>query len=244
MRPHLSRSCSLPLEDRHISISPQKRRPPQVRQTSHTAATQATFNPSRDSTFKSRLDRHGRPFGERLPTQPARGRPLANKIFPSVASQPNPPTSPSRAYNRREPSPQHRRNRQHMGSPTYRQDTRGTSQQWREKLTHNPRTTQEENLPNPTDNIQGAHSEPHSNNKRPPLERNLAVATFPIQHIPRYLQLKRQQRILQSEMEGLMEMTAVGIIEAATQALRGMESSPTMPLDFHNVAVPSPQVAQ
>lgn len=41
-----------------------------------------------------------------------------------------------------------------------------------------------------------------------------------------------------------MEMTAVGIIEAATQALRGMESSPTMPLDFHNVAVPSPQVAQ
>ncbi|WZZ47640.1 hypothetical protein YC2023_043899 [Brassica napus] len=88
-----------------------------------------------------------------------------------------------------------------MGSPTYRQDTRGTSQQWREKLTHNPRTTQEENLPNPTDNIQGAHSEPHSNNKRPPLERNLA-------------------------------------------ALRGMESSPTMPLDFHNVAVPSPQVAQ
>ncbi|CAN6919366.1 unnamed protein product [Brassica oleracea] len=46
-------------------------------------ATRATRRQS-PSAFSSRVDRHGKPFGERLPLPPTRGRPISNKIIPRL----------------------------------------------------------------------------------------------------------------------------------------------------------------
>ncbi|KAH0899108.1 hypothetical protein HID58_048676, partial [Brassica napus] len=46
-------------------------------------ATRATRRQS-PPAFSSRVDRHGKPFGERLPLPPTRGRPISNKIIPRL----------------------------------------------------------------------------------------------------------------------------------------------------------------
>ena len=41
----------------------------------------------RDSSFRERVDRHGRPFGERVPIKLIQTKPLRNKITPEYSSQ-------------------------------------------------------------------------------------------------------------------------------------------------------------
>ncbi|KAH0939236.1 hypothetical protein HID58_006697, partial [Brassica napus] len=44
----------------------------------------SAHSPRQDSAFQHRVDRHGRPFGNRIPLPPARGQPLNNKIVPQA----------------------------------------------------------------------------------------------------------------------------------------------------------------
>ena len=90
----------------------------------------------KDSTFRSRLDRYGRPSGERPPQPTLRGKPLSNKITPAAR-----PSDRARAHYRRSREDNNRRSREppHRAPNNYvtsraRTDTHHTTpqQQWRE----------------------------------------------------------------------------------------------------------------
>ncbi|RID68385.1 hypothetical protein BRARA_C00544, partial [Brassica rapa] len=112
--------------------------------------------------FSKRLDRHGRPFGERVALPPARGRPISNKIVPRTEDTNHfeRPTSNQRPLRER-----HQENQGPARNTTRRSDT----PVWREKI---PPTNihLEENM----EYLRAA-----SPIERPPLERNLALCDFP-----------------------------------------------------------------
>lgn len=87
MLTHLSRSCPLnnvPMRLSTASDTAPKDSALKPPVDSHPRGTEYNTAPSQDPSFSQRVDRHGRPFGERVPLQATRGRPLANKIIPNI----------------------------------------------------------------------------------------------------------------------------------------------------------------
>lgn len=141
--------------------------------------THAQPTREKQKNFSQRLDRHGRPFGER-PPQANRGAPLRNKLtprnelVPPARNSENPPrskhysSSPLQSFSHRQ-----RRTPPHNDrSPPARRPMQ--QQQWREKqkITLRAQPANERGgsplrLPSAT----SAHI--------PPLERNLAISDFP-----------------------------------------------------------------
>ncbi|KAJ4885501.1 hypothetical protein Rs2_35594 [Raphanus sativus] len=246
MLTHLSRAC--PLADPRPTVA---QRPYSASEHyESTARRDSSINrprsqvptPAPDTSFKARIDRHGRPFGERLPPPVSRGQPLANKIVPAEA-----PTS-------RAPPPI----QQHSGlSPLYSRDRHqktscgeGTNhrhnQQWGAKSPQqraqgrSPSSSRHHNSPTPPAMIQG-----------PPLGRNLDLCDFPspTNTIPsreavlnelreasyQYINCgdlvesaARRQRVLQIEHDGSVDEAADNIIAAAIRA--NVEASPNLRL--------------
>ena len=212
--------------------------------------------PPREENFSQRVDRYGRPFGERIkPAQP-RSQPLCNKLTPlaqDVSPQGEVPNRDSYAPSRPQSQLAHTdygsrdAPLRHQARRSPRSPRPSQQLQWREKRKQPLHSTPDRSkglvtLLTPTDN---------NFRLRPPLERNLATSDFPaLPTIPTTEEVlnelreviiqyascadpveraARQQRILQSETEGLMEKTAPSIIEAATvnyhNVLRGSSST-------------------
>lgn len=200
----------------------------------------ATAN-HRDSSFSQRLDRHGRPFGERIALPHEHVRPLRNKITPPpVTSQEQPVYGEYQEQNIRQ---QDQTNRPRKTLPT---GAASYQQVWREKK-DSPRKEQPRETPGfstPTANDLAPLSAPIRS-----LERNLAISDFPAPpRIPtteevmqelvdvtiQYTNVAdpvekeaRRQRVLQSNSEGLMEETAARIIAAAQSSLPQNAPLPT-----------------
>lgn len=193
------------------------------------------------SEYSQRVDRHGRPFGERLPLI-NRGAPLRNKLTPRHDMAPPARRSDSAPRrNQLSRSPTHSTSRRRHGpslndkrsSPP---PSKAGQQQWREK------TKETANLSVPQQRDPSPPLRPKAPpTLRPPLERNLALLDFPqlptLPPIPSREEVlnelhevtlqytscadptesaARRQRVLQSDMEGLMERTATSIIDGAT----------------------------
>ncbi|WZY86451.1 hypothetical protein YC2023_032835 [Brassica napus] len=80
---HLARSCpSAAVGEQNAQRAPAVSRP----QEQSLDSSLRTRDPrhSEADPFNQRVDRHGRPFGERIPLPEVRGRPLQNKIVPSL----------------------------------------------------------------------------------------------------------------------------------------------------------------
>lgn len=200
---------------------------------SHRARSEGRGDTTRDKPpdFSHRVDRHGRPYGDRLPPI-NRGVPLRNK-FSSNSITPDPTVVPTQFGNARRPSrspPRSRTRRHNEGRFSPNRDR--PAQQWREKAKESYPLAQ-----------QRPSSPPRATTGRaiPPLERNLALSDFPqlpqLPSVPTREEVldelreatlmytncadpkekeARMQRVFQSEMEGLTEKTATFIIESAT----------------------------
>ncbi|KAL0676994.1 hypothetical protein Bca4012_004975 [Brassica carinata] len=184
--------------------------------------------------FHQRLDRYGRPFGDRIILPAARGQPLRNKLIP-------PPVGTNR---RKELSPHHDQQPQ---------------MQWRGKQQHTPAPRPaEDQSSNPSTHL---NTRLHDATNRPPLERNLANYDFAqppflptrnevlaeLQTVSdQYINVTdpaesaaRKQRVMQCEKDGLMEETAAGIIAAASANLsRETEVIPSPPSVFNRLEFP------
>lgn len=238
MLSHLSRSCphlepsthagpTTQLSSTHIAERNRDARQPYERP----AQTQTTRGLS-DSSFRSRVDRHGRPFGDRLQPAASRGQPLTNKIVPKEHSL-DPPVRNDRQhltgkavlprpndYRSRDISPLHRTNHQRRSTTPN---------------THRDAHAQEQNSSSHQAGL------PFEIEARPPLGRNLELCDFPAAAaaIPtketvlnelreasyQYINCgdpveseARRQRVLETEMNGLVEETANGIVASAQQA--------------------------
>ena len=195
------------------------------------SSAQETQYPYKDryTSFSSRLDRYGRPFGERLPPPALRGKPLSNKITPSAR-----PSDKSPAHYRRPRVENNRLSRE----PPHRTPSSQVSSRAR-LATHHSMPQQQwrviQRTPSPPAQTT---SEARNAPLRPPLERNLAISDFPhntnvpstevvmneLQELTyQYVNVAdpteaaaRRQRVIQSESEGLMETTAARIIANAT----------------------------
>ncbi|KAF2617096.1 hypothetical protein F2Q68_00042316 [Brassica cretica] len=107
--------------------------------------------------FSNRVDRHGRPFGERAPTFPPRGQPLRNKVTPQIQSE----------------AARHTRDYRHSrGSPSGRDPIL----QWRERRTAEAFPSRESNA---IAKEQHRGLSPTRALEQQPLERNLALCDFP-----------------------------------------------------------------
>lgn len=185
-----------------------------------------------DEAFQQRIDRHGKPFGERAATYQSRALPLRNKITPTIyhevqRHERSPPcrdelttTSPPYSTRRTEPT------RGHLN-----RNTRSPAdQQWRVKA------------PNV---VRSGSKELSADKSRPPLEINLDKEDFPqpqpaplppprsTEEVMEELRevtyqytnvadpvdsAARRQRVLDGEVHCLMEQTAAGIIAREQEA--------------------------
>ncbi|KAG2258306.1 hypothetical protein Bca52824_077600 [Brassica carinata] len=184
---------------------------------------------ARDTAFHQRVDRHGNPFGKRAATYQARGPPIRNKITPDV-DQESPRSrdlerSPLRRRGSIDISPQYSTRRAGPTREHLNQSVKSPTEQiWRAKLQHVDIS---------------ANKETSANRNRPPLERNLDKEDFPPiqsislpaprsteevmeelrEHTYQYVNVPdpveseaRRQRVLDGELQNLMEQTAAGII--------------------------------
>lgn len=197
---HSSSQC--PLLEPHISLATASH-PRAAAESSHREALPAAPQP-----FNQRVDRHRRPFGDRV--QPAaRGNPLRNKLTPDLPHSARRNLEP--VTRRRHDSPPHIRSERQHQSP---RDAR-PQQYWREKV------QQREPGPPPP-----SLRSPPLETERGPLQRNLALSEssmFPplpsqeavleeLQEVTlQYTNCKdptesaaRRHRVLQGEMNGLM----------------------------------------
>lgn len=174
-------------------------------------------------SFHQRVDRHGRPFGDRVSLSSHQAKPLKNKIIPSSYANPS-----SRRFSR---------NRGTDSLPE-------SQYQWREK---NQRQSPTNNDLTTANNLPAIEARSPLIQELPPLRplgRNLEVCDFPL--LPRiptteevlsdlqevtiqYINCPdpiesaaRRQRVLQSDARGDMEQTAANIISAATEARAAM----------------------
>ncbi|KAJ4917862.1 Uncharacterized protein Rs2_03412 [Raphanus sativus] len=184
----------------------------------HDAALTLSASRDQNEDFQQRVDRHGRPFGDRITAENSRVLPLKNKISPGIPPQArlplSNPNSDKRPYASTRKSPQ---------LPQHSQ------LQWRPR----EQTATPPNLPPPP--LRRTPTTPV-----PPLERNLHESAFSKQpSIPsteevlgelrdvtlQYIHCAdptesaaRRLRVIQSETQNLMANTATGIIAAATLA--------------------------
>lgn len=173
---HLARPCPLAVEslkeptpsslqpaERHLwPVVSQSERPPQKR----------VIPTLTDSVFRSRVDRHGNPFGDRIALPAQRGRPLSNKLVPLETSHQN----TSRARFTQGPSSQRKSPSKviggHQGGPHKVQSNQLEPQRWRVKQTHPTEAPESSQTP-----VNRALSLPGGS--RPPLSRNLDRCDFP-----------------------------------------------------------------
>ncbi|CAN6905609.1 unnamed protein product, partial [Brassica oleracea] len=232
---HVARNCPMATHGRMASPSWSKDYLPSVnpplhtnrntRSLSHQGATRATRRQS-PPAFSSRVDRHGKSFGERLPLPPTRGIPISNKIIPRLEGR----------------SPRDTEKRRHLTQEAVKSTQERV---WREKAVPSSLAAHHahDNVRSPLTpaGVQAPES-------RPPLERNLAMSDFP-QNVAlptreevmeelrevtfQYTNCSdptesaaRRQRVTHSEEHGLMEETATRILAAAQSSLiREAESS-------------------
>lgn len=185
--------------------------------------------PYRETAFHQRLDRHGNPYGERAATYQSRAPPLRNKITPNVEPEaPQQRRTERKLPHRREAtdiSPQYSHRRHTYGREHLNLGVRSPiEQQWRAKEQD---TGHSGGLERPT--VQ----------RRLPLERNLEKEDFPppppslvpqtrtteeimeelrevtyqYTNCPDPVESEaRRQRVLDGEVNGLMEQTAATIL--------------------------------
>ncbi|KAF2578549.1 hypothetical protein F2Q68_00002940 [Brassica cretica] len=227
---HLSRSCPIVTEETQLPQAPRFPQTVNGRASYSQAPTTAAPRATRDSAFRTRVDRHGNPFGDRVQTQDARGRPLTNKITPTVPTHATHAPYPNRDSQR---------------------DHRDNTRQWREKQFQPLREAHKSTKTPPPGQVETSII----NTSRPPLQRNLALHDFPTPTLGvptreevlnelreasyQYTNLEdpqeraaKQQRVLQTEMDGYVEEAATGIIATATHLMqRGtLPPPPTQPL--------------
>lgn len=222
------------------------------RRTPSHSANPTMANPINRATlqFSQRLDRYRRPFGERLPLPTSRAQGLKNKITPhqetprreqrnqwhSSEQNYNPPIQHPRARSQREDLQQ---NTSHTGQPS--------NLQWRER--------QQVTAPHQNTELLPRGSPPRP---RPPLEGNLEVTEFPpLPQAPtteevleelrevtyQYTNVQdpvenaaRMQRLLDSEVNGLMAETAANIVAAATRNFDDLAREPSPPVEHEAYA--------
>lgn len=200
MLTHLSRSCPLAAKETQLPQAPIFPQTVNGRASYSQAPTTAAHCATCDSAFRTRVDRHGSPFGDRVQTQAARGHPLTNKITPTVPTHATHAPYPNRDSQR---------------------DHRDNIKQWREKQFQPSRKAQRSTKTRPPGQVETSII----NTSRPPLERNLALHDFPTPTLGvptreevlnefreasyQYTNVEdpqeraaRQQRVLQTEMDG------------------------------------------
>ncbi|XP_009138599.2 uncharacterized protein LOC103862666 [Brassica rapa] len=166
---HLARSCpSATVGEQNAQRAPAVSRP----QEQSLDSCLRTRDPrhSEADPFNQRVDRHGRPFGERIPLPEFRGRPLQNKIVPSLEGPRNQRQQRASSYYRPISPPNQVRARQDVRS-------RSPARRLREKT--RPVDTHQESRG--ARQITPACDSPRGNNEtqRPPLERNLEITDSP-----------------------------------------------------------------
>ncbi|CAN6885914.1 unnamed protein product, partial [Brassica oleracea var. botrytis] len=228
----------------------------QVRSPHRSGAENRHISQHNGEPYSQRLDRHGKPFGERISSTLVSAKPISNRAS-SQDTRPEgrretPVVQSSPPYNTNK-SP--RRRAYDKASSFYEPARNEASEQQRYRDSRNQSSHSD------TRNMTWVEKAPH-----PPLEHNLNVADFPPPpRIPtteevmeelrevtfRYTNVQdptesaaRRQRVLDSEVHGLMEKTAAGIIsnaEAAAglnQQLMSLQpSATTIPIFGHSVEV-------
>ncbi|KAH0936315.1 hypothetical protein HID58_013432 [Brassica napus] len=156
--------------------------------------------------FNKRLDRHGRPFGERLALLPVRGRPISNKIVPHsdlLAS---------------ETHTADRQGEDHHGIPrerTRNSARRSPHQVWRAKTPRNAlRPNQSRECPREHTPV-----ERQSVPSREEVMNDLLEATLNYTNCPDPVESAARRQRVHDEDAGLMEETATRIIAAAQRNL-------------------------
>ena len=221
----------------------------------------------KDDPYKARVDRHGKPFGERVPLPGNRAKPLQNKITPALSNASGDHVSRHARADQRRSSPsrrsgEHTTPERHRAAQRYQYHNskrqRSPQQHWREK-THNTPPVQHR-VDEAEVGVTPLPRALNSHDQRPPLERNLAISDFPKDpRIPTTEQVMnelrevsyqytsvadptesaaRRQRVLRSEEEGLMEATAAGIIEAATRSVEAQRIDRPLLIDLQSNTQP------
>lgn len=217
-----------------------------------------------EGDYHQRLDRHGRPFGERISQSRGSARPLRNKIAPA----PYEPTR--RRANGRSNSPITRDYASEAGrygakNPSdYRVSTKpsGPQQMWREKEKPPPPSREDDQSVDP---ITPAPEDQYQPFEHSSLGRNLAISDFPqVARIPTTEEVMqelvdvsiqytncadpvereaRRQRVLQSNAEGIMEKTAASIIAAAASTSINEPHILLAPANTSRIIPDEPEVA-
>ncbi|KAG5399515.1 hypothetical protein IGI04_014122 [Brassica rapa subsp. trilocularis] len=217
-----------------------------------------------EGDYHQRLDRHGRPFGERISQSRGSARPLRNKIAPA----PYEPTR--RGAHGRSNSPITRDYASEAGrygakNPSdYRVSTKpsGPQQMWREKEKPPPPSREDDQSVDP---ITPAPEDQYQPFEHSSLGRNLAISDFPqVARIPTTEEVMqelvdvsiqytncadpvereaRRQRVLQSNAEGIMEKTAASIIAAAASTSINEPHILLAPANTSRIIPDEPEVA-
>lgn len=162
---HLAEDCPLATRPQQQSPKASDRDP----QRAPHRGQENRYSPTRDP-FHQRVDRHGRPFGNRVPLPPPRGNPLKNKLAP--AQQPREPNQDDRVVDQRT-------SRQGNHHPQQRDESRrqqatNHKPQWREKV---PVLRQNVTIRDKSGPIDSNTPPPSHAGQAQPLERNLAYVT-------------------------------------------------------------------
>ena len=128
--------------------------------------------------FHQRIDRHGRPFGRRIPPPKVRGQPLKNKLIPPRSREgASPPTT---QHTRHHPQPQDNYSWARQSTAGINKE-RSSQVMWREKV--QPRVSESNKHHTSTHYIPKGTVE-MAVDIRQPLGRNLALCDFPQHTIP------------------------------------------------------------
>ncbi|KAJ4909275.1 Uncharacterized protein Rs2_03896 [Raphanus sativus] len=215
---------------------------------------------AKEGEYQRRLDRHGRPFGERISHSRESARPIRNKITPAPLPRLQSVTTDRAA----------RAEKNHNLEPTgqntrslvdYRDITNPYENQmiWREKKKTQQSPLADNNIDDPSTPAPELNHQPTEYTRS--LERNLALSDFPhaagipsreevIQELvdvtiqytncPDPVEREaRRHRVLQSNADGIMERTADSIIAAASRAALN-ETQVVMPETSVPILLPGP----
>ncbi|KAG2270225.1 hypothetical protein Bca52824_064780 [Brassica carinata] len=196
------------------------------------AAVNRISNRVKATEFHQRVDRHGRPFGERISLSQDQAKPLHNKITPAPGEKSWRETghkSPSQSTRERNLQIERQHTREDSCHKALPATTAGSNMVWREKR-------DSQRLPQRSPPPATFHTPRPVTHERMPeapkfLDRNLADCDFPpLPRIPTIEEVMqklvdvtiqytncadpvereaRRQRVLQTNSEGIMETTAV-----------------------------------
>ncbi|KAF3525132.1 hypothetical protein F2Q69_00050541 [Brassica cretica] len=236
---------SSPLLDNHVSVLNQSSSPTRKDRRTHSSYDKARNDDRLTSSYRERVDRHGNPFGNRVSLESNRVQGPRNKIAPtstidhsyqkyrSIQPEGAAPYNTSPPYVRSSYQPELVRE----GSKESQQSSK---LQWRSKDTRQEDKNKDNSL--------------QTTPTRKTVERHLEASDFPPPHIPttdevledineatlRYMNVDdpveraaRQQRVVESELNGMVEETVNNIITAAESAVAAsiapiLPTSPTL----------------